>query len=159
MQGILQLGRQTLAVGEGPQGGGLYSLTDANGDGVMEEARRIVAFTGSTGEHGPHAIRLGPDGFIYVAVGNFAGVEGVLGLDAARRVGGDPRLNLASAGPYFPFYEGDLFQPRYEDPRGHAVGVQAPGGDDHSHGCPRETRGTVCGRISQRVRLCIHLSR
>ena len=30
--------------------------------------------------------------------------------------------------PYATTYEGDLVQPRYEDPQGHAVGVPAPGG-------------------------------
>ena len=30
--------------------------------------------------------------------------------------------------PYVTTYEGDLVQPRYEDPKGHAVGVPAPGG-------------------------------
>ena len=30
--------------------------------------------------------------------------------------------------PYHEYYEGDLIQPRYEDPSGHAQGIRAPGG-------------------------------
>src|SRR5690606_25110126 len=48
----------------------------------------------------------------YVMIGNFA------------RVGVEPRAES----PFRTEYEGDLVQPRYEDPRGHAVGVPAPGG-------------------------------
>ena len=71
-----------------------------------------MKFRGVIGEHGPHTVRLGPDGLLYMCVGNFA--------QAAAR--SDPHS------PYATMYEGDLILPRYEDPQGHAVGVPAPGG-------------------------------
>ena len=64
------------------------------------------------GEHGPHALALGPDGLIYIVVGNFS----------------QPEKDVESSSPYHHYYEGDLLQPRYEDASGHAVGIKAPGG-------------------------------
>ena len=59
-----------------------------------------------------YGIALGPDGLLYVVVGNHTKIDGAI----------DPES------PYRNFYEGDLNQPRYEDPGGHAVGIKAPGG-------------------------------
>jgi putative heme-binding domain-containing protein len=112
VQGMLPLGTRVYAVGEGPQGGAVYQITDQNNDGRSDSVTPIVRFRGQIGEHGPHTVRLGPDGMLYVLCGNFAQVE-------ARP---DPQS------PYRISYEGDLVQPRYEDPQGYAVGVQAPGG-------------------------------
>ncbi|MEM9352959.1 MAG: HEAT repeat domain-containing protein [Planctomycetota bacterium] len=111
-QGLLALDGSVYAVGSGPAGSALYRLTDANGDGVAEDVRPLVQFKGSRGEHGPHAVRLGPDGMIYGIVGNHASIK------SPRPIPG--LLEKA--------YEGDLIQPRYEDARGHAVGIPAPGG-------------------------------
>ncbi len=111
VQGLLPLGQQLLAVGDGPEGGALYAVRDKDHDGVADDLRALVKFRGSVGEHGPHAIRLGRDGSIYVVIGNFSGLV-------------DPP---AAGSPYRDFYEGDVVQPRFEDPRGHAVGVAAPG--------------------------------
>lgn len=110
-QGLVTVGSRVFAVGSGPNGPALYRLTDTNRDGKADEVTPIVKFIGSPGEHGPHAVELGPDGLLYLMIGNFARVE-------------------APANPQSPYrvvYEGDLNQPRYEDPRGHAVGVPAPG--------------------------------
>lgn len=111
-QGILCLGSHVLAVGDGPDGPGLYRLIDENKDDKPEQARTLIKFVGGMGEHGAHVPVLGPDGMVYVLVGNHA----------------HPERAYDSTSPHKNFYEGDLIQPRYEDAGGHAVGIKAPGG-------------------------------
>ncbi len=112
VQGILSLGANVLAVGDGPDGGALYRLTDQNGDGTAEEIKPLVKFRGMIGEHGPHAVQLGPEGLVYVLCGNFAHAD----------------ASVDAKSPYSVAYEGDLVQPRYDDPNGYGAGVAAPGG-------------------------------
>ena len=113
-QGILPLNREVYVVGDGPEGAALYRLTDEDRDrdGVAETVEVMLKFKGGMGEHGPHALTLGPDGWIYVLIGNHAGLHSA----------------PAATSPYRHSYEGDLIQPKYEDPGGHAVGIKAPGG-------------------------------
>ncbi len=112
VQGILSLGTRVFVIGDGPEGEALYRLRDADRDGVAEEVVSLVPIRGSKGEHGAHAVRLGPDGLLYVIIGDHA------------RAGKQPGPNS----PYRNAYEGDIIQPRFDDPRGHAVGIPAPGG-------------------------------
>src|SRR5262245_56991722 len=50
---------------------GLYKLEDTNGDDVMDTIERIHRYTsGGMGDHGPHAVRRGPDGTIMFLIGN-----------------------------------------------------------------------------------------
>ncbi|HJT32650.1 MAG TPA: hypothetical protein VJ783_11470, partial [Pirellulales bacterium] len=74
-QGILALNGQVFAVGEGPQGPGFYRLSDDDQDGAAETVTSLFEFKLSVGEHGPHAPILGPDGLIYLVIGNHASVK------------------------------------------------------------------------------------
>jgi len=110
--GILCLNGEVFVTGHGPDGVALYRLADKNRDGRLDEVRTLLQFDSPNDDYGPHGIVLGADGFLYVTVGSHA---------RATRAADDDS-------PYGDFYEGDLVQPRYEDPSGHAVGVKAPGG-------------------------------
>jgi putative membrane-bound dehydrogenase-like protein len=110
-QGILALNGDVFVTADGPDGEALYRLSDEDRDGTLEDVTALFTFSGGGGEHGAHAVTLGPDGMIYVSVGNHAGVD----------------VEFTDASPYQNFYEGDLL-PRYEDPGGHANDVKAPGG-------------------------------
>lgn len=57
--------------GRGPEGLGLYRLTDADGNDQLDpgEVRLLKRFS-VDGEHGYHALALGPDGWIYVLNGS-----------------------------------------------------------------------------------------
>ncbi|MBX7166224.1 MAG: c-type cytochrome [Pirellulales bacterium] len=111
-QGILCLNGAVFAVGDGPDGTTFCKLTDADNDGVAETVKTLLKFRGGMGEHGPHAPILGPDGLIYLVIGNHSGAE----------------VEPAASSPHYGWFEGDLVQPKYEDAGGHAVGVKAPGG-------------------------------
>jgi len=110
IQGILPLNGRVYVTGEGPDGQGLYCL-EQQGRRLLGVTQTLVRFTGKTSEHGAHGIQLGPDGFLYVTLGN----------------GTQIRSKASSSSPYQHPYEGDLVQ-RYEDPNGQSVGVKAPGG-------------------------------
>jgi putative heme-binding domain-containing protein len=110
-QGILPLNGQLFVVGAGSEGPGFYCLSDEDNDGRPETARLLLKFTGEASEHGAHAPVLGPDGLIYLVLGNHTRQE----------------AEADSNSPYSGAIEGDML-PRYEDPRGHAAGVKAPGG-------------------------------
>jgi putative heme-binding domain-containing protein len=112
VQGILPLNGEVFVTGDGPEGLGVYRLSDVDRNGTLEKVRAIAKFEGSNQEHGPHGIALGPDGMLYVVVGNHAKLT-------------EP---FDATSPLQTTYEGDLVTPRYEDPGGHAQGIQAPGG-------------------------------
>lgn len=112
IMGLLYLGPgDLLAQGNGPEGSGLYRLTDDNGDDAADQVKLIMPSNGGMGEHGPHAIVRGPDGYIYVMYGNHAHpAEAMDPLSPCRNM------------------QEDYFLPRYVDPRGHANSIRAPGG-------------------------------
>jgi putative heme-binding domain-containing protein len=88
---------------------GLYKLQDTNGDDVMDTIERIQRYTsGGMGDHGPHAIRRGPDGSIMFLVGNNTYV-------------GAPPVNDevvdTAASPNWHNSEERQFLPQFNDPR------------------------------------------
>ncbi|MGO9811785.1 MAG: hypothetical protein ACLP53_13555, partial [Isosphaeraceae bacterium] len=111
-QGLSFIRGHLFAVGEGPRGTGLYRLDDGDHDGVFEKTELIRLSQGGMGEHGPHAVVLGPDGRLYYNNGNHAHLR--------------PPIDPAS--PVNVAYEGELL-PHYNDSRGHAAGIMAPGGE------------------------------
>ncbi len=89
---------------------GLYRLTDTNADDKYDSVQLLRKFDGS-GEHGPHAVILGPDKrSLYVCAGNHTDLPQ---LERSRV----PRL-----------WQEDQVIPRLPDAGGHAVGRMAPGG-------------------------------
>lgn len=99
-----------LSVNGGP-GSGLYRAKDTNGDDQFDTVEKLVEFRGG-GEHGPHALRLSPDGkSIIVACGNHT-------LPPAKIDASRIPTNWSE----------DHLLPRNWDGNGHARGVLAPGG-------------------------------
>jgi putative heme-binding domain-containing protein len=93
--------------GEGK--GGVWRLRDTNGDDVFDRIDQVANFEGR-GEHGPHALELGPDGrTVYWMNGNFTTPPAY-----------DKQLPKA--------YGDDHIVPRMWSAGGHARGVLAPGG-------------------------------
>ena len=111
IQGILPLNGRVYVTGQGRDGQGLYLLAPNKADGKLNVSKSLLRFRGEPSEHGAHGLRLGPDGFIYVTLGNESSLIN----------------QTASTSPYQHPYEGDVVA-RYEDPNGQSVGVEAPGG-------------------------------
>ncbi len=107
-----------LSINGGP-GSGLYRARDTNGDDQFDEVIKLKEFRGG-GEHGPHALRLGPDGkSIYVICGNHTAPPFPAGAEQ-----NDPQLSSRIPTNW----NEDLLLPRQWDANGHARGVLAPGG-------------------------------
>jgi len=109
-QGLQWAFNSLYAMVNGP-GSGLYRLRDTNGDDRFDEVTKLRPIAGS-GEHGPHAVRLAPDGqALYFVCGNHTDLPAR--IDASR----------------IPTNWGeDLLLPRQWDANGHARGRLAPGG-------------------------------
>ncbi len=89
---------------------GLYRVTDSNSDGNLDQFELLRKIEGG-GEHGPHAVILGPDGnSLYVCAGNHTTLPEVQTSRVPRN------------------WQEDNLLPRIWDPGGHAVGIMAPGG-------------------------------
>jgi len=111
-QGLSFIRDRLFVVGHGPKGAGIYCLSDPDPKGIYQNCALIRQSAGGMGEHGPHAIALGPDGRLYFGNGNHAHLKPPI----------DPHSPVNVA------YEGELL-PHYNDPRGHAAGIMAPGGE------------------------------
>ena len=88
---------------------GLYRITD-DGSDTWSKIELIKKMPGG-GEHGPHAVELGPDGNLWVMAGNHT----------------KPPEGLSPDSPHKNYAE-DHVLPRQPDGNGHATGIMAPGG-------------------------------
>jgi putative heme-binding domain-containing protein len=99
-----------LSINGGP-GSGLYRLHSTRDDGQLDQVTKLKAINGG-GEHGPHGLRLSPDGkSIFLVAGNHTRPPEK--FDASR---------LPSN------WNEDHILPRQWDANGHARGILAPGG-------------------------------
>lgn len=134
-QGLLYaFGRLYVSVNGGP-GSGLYRCRDTNGDDQFDEVVKLKEFKGG-GEHGPHGLRLSPDGkSIYVVCGNHTQPPFELQRNGDVQMLGGVRpdqlkvtLPENASSRIVPNWDEDVLLPRQWDANGHAVGILAPGG-------------------------------
>ncbi|MCE9562291.1 MAG: c-type cytochrome [Planctomycetes bacterium] len=110
-QGLLWHNGGLYVVCNGGPGSGLYRVTSSKNDDVLDKVEKLKAIKGG-GEHGPHAVRLGPDGkSLYVICGNHT----------------LPPENFDHSRVPKNWSEDHLL-PRQWDANGHARGILAPGG-------------------------------
>ncbi|MDX2245479.1 MAG: c-type cytochrome [Bacteroidia bacterium] len=89
---------------------GLYRITDSDNNGELDKIQLLKTLKGD-GEHGPHALRLGPDGkTLFAMSGNHTDVP----------------ENFSSIQPSA--WKDDRIFPVIKDARGHAANREAPGG-------------------------------
>ncbi|MEW4569967.1 hypothetical protein AB1L88_19050 [Tautonia sp. JC769] len=69
--GLFWEGDSLFVVGDG----GLRRYVDADDDGIADGPSELILPIKTGGEHDAHAVRRGPDGWLYVMVGNFANVD------------------------------------------------------------------------------------
>jgi putative heme-binding domain-containing protein len=135
-QGMCWVKDALLLVGNGPDGVGLYRCRDTKGADKIDEAKVLHKFPivqvpgygthGRMGEHGPHAILHGPDGWLYLVVGNHAWAKpDKLGDNSPLRRWPNGQLGPDQDKPHT---TEDVLLPRLNDARGHASNILAPGG-------------------------------
>ena len=108
-QGLVFRGDDLYAVVNGGDSQGLCRVRDSDGDGKLDAVELLRKIPGDGGEHGPHAVEIGPDGMVYVVSGNHTQLP-------------EPeRSTLARS------WKEDHLLPRMWDANGHAVGILAPG--------------------------------
>ena len=89
----------------------LFRCKDTKGDDSYDDVECLREWRGGAGEHGAHAIVLGPDKMLYIVCGNFVDVPDDLVSTSPHRSYGD-----------------DLALKRAEDGNGFGAGRQPPGG-------------------------------
>jgi putative membrane-bound dehydrogenase-like protein len=113
-QGLCTVGDDLYAVGSGPKGVvGLYRLPDKNHDDKADSVQLLIHHQGGMGDHGPHDVVFGPDGWLYHNMGNHAHIL---------------EKKPEPTSPVRDYDEDYLLVPKFEDAGGHAVGIKAPGG-------------------------------
>jgi putative heme-binding domain-containing protein len=120
-QGMLYaFGSLYLSVNRARNAGGLFRLRDTKGDDQFDEIVKLKGLTGPAGEHGPHALRLSPDGkSIFMVCGNHTDLP----FKPADMPGHPEYKSLLPVN-----WDEDLILPRLWDPNGHARNRMAPGG-------------------------------
>jgi len=134
-QGLLFAFDSLYVVCNGGPGSGLYRCQDTDGDDQFDKVERLREIPGG-GEHGPHAVRLSPDGkSLYVCSGNHTRLPFEVKTNAPPQTMGGPRVEQLRAtlpegasSRIQPNWDEDLLLPRQWDGGGHATGVLAPGG-------------------------------
>jgi len=134
-QGLLWAFDSLYVVCNGGPGSGLYRVRDSNGDDTLDAVEKLRTFEGG-GEHGPHAIRLSPDGTrLFIICGNHTKVPfAVTDVTEPQTMGGiranQRRVALApEATSRLPAnWDEDQMVTRMWDGNGHAAGILAPGG-------------------------------
>ena len=134
-QGLLWAFESLYVVCNGGPGSGLYRCKDTDGDDQFDKVEKLRDIPGG-GEHGPHAIRLSPDGkSLFVAAGNHTKLPFEIKTNALPQLMGGQRTEQLRAtlpegfsSRLMPNWDEDVLLPRYWDPSGHAAGVLAPGG-------------------------------
>lgn len=134
-QGLLWAFDSLYVVCNGGPGSGLYRVRDTNGDDQLDEVVRLKTLAGG-GEHGPHAIRLSPDGkSLLVCAGNHTRPPFEVTLNTTTQTMGGPRSEqlraqwpVGGTSRLMPNWDEDLLLPRQWDGNGHARGILAPGG-------------------------------
>jgi putative heme-binding domain-containing protein len=82
-----------------PQRSGLYRMEDTNGDDSADTFEPLAGFVGGIQEHGPHAIRRGPDGELTIMIGNNTYVADESQIDPASPFRNNPESQLLPALP------------------------------------------------------------
>jgi putative heme-binding domain-containing protein len=109
-QGLLWANNALYVMCNGGPGSGLYRVTRSTSNGPLDHVEKLKAINGG-GEHGPHALRLSPDGkSIYFVCGNHTHAPAFEHSRVPKNWGED------------------LLLPRQWDANGHARGILAPGG-------------------------------
>ena len=134
-QGLLWAFDSLYVVCNGGPGSGLYRCKDTDGDDQFDKVEKLRDIPGG-GEHGPHAIRLSPDGkSLFIAAGNHTKLPFEIKTNALPQLMGGQRTEQLRAtlpegfsSRLMPNWDEDVLLPRYWDPSGHAAGILAPGG-------------------------------
>ena len=109
--GMLFVGNVLYINGHGGKGFALYRCKDTKGDDSYDDVEFLREWSGGSGEHGAHALVLGPDKMLYAVCGNFTEVPKDLAPSSPHRNYGD-----------------DLAIKRVEDGNGFGAGKGPPGG-------------------------------
>jgi putative heme-binding domain-containing protein len=125
-QGMCWVKDALLLVGTGPDGVGLYRCKEATSGDRIESVELLLRYKGAMGEHGPHAVIRGPDGWLYLAAGNHSWVR-------PEKLAANSPLTRWPDGQMGPDQDRphsteDVLLPRMNDAHGHAANILAPGG-------------------------------